>query len=58
MLFIYWSNKDFYKQEKLIEIEADGILEADKKFEEKLGFSPMKTNWVGCQIITDNVASD
>lgn len=48
--FIYWQNKKDWHELKLLEVEAEGILEADKKFEDMTGINPLKASWVSCQI--------
>lgn len=53
MRFVYWSNKGVWHQEKLAEIEADNILEADQKFEAQTGFNPVKNVWIGCAVGTN-----
>ena len=36
---------------------ANSILEADKNFQEKLGYDPAKNKFIGCEIIVDEIKS-
>jgi len=46
--YIYTDN---LKKEVVFECEAENILAADKKYEEKTGKNPVKQSFIGCQII-------
>lgn len=50
MKFIYWSNKEHWHTAKLAEIEAKGILEADKQFQAQTGLDPVKNSWIGVSV--------
>ena len=50
MKFKYWNNKEIPSKEICV-IEADNILDADKKLEVKYGFNPVKCAWIGCEIV-------
>lgn len=45
-VFTYWSNKQFYHEKLLLKIEAESILIADSILMDKLGFDPIKSNWI------------
>jgi hypothetical protein len=48
--YLYWSNKPKELRTLIFEVNVEGILEADKIFEEETGFNPIKNSWIGCQI--------
>ncbi|MEK6883021.1 MAG: hypothetical protein AABY22_25580 [Nanoarchaeota archaeon] len=50
MKFKYWNNKDA-NSIVICEIEANDIIEADKKFEERTKLNPVQNPWIGCEIV-------
>jgi hypothetical protein len=49
-ILVPYQNYYFWDAEISFECEAKDILEADKAFEEKLGKSPIKMPYIGCEI--------
>lgn len=52
-MFIYWSNKTAWHEAKIMEVEAEDLSEADKKFEEEVHLNPAKTPWISCRILKE-----
>ncbi len=56
--YIYWDNSKYWKGNKLAEIEAQTITDADKLFEQQMSLKLTKCSYIGCSIECDGYELD